>query len=57
MFFLPSLASDANYMGGHLVGLLSLTGLFLTSTIASDAIVVDTEEVVGEVVSLSFWRT
>ena len=57
VFFLPSLTSDANYMVGHLVGLLSLTGLFLTSTIASDAIVVDTEEVVGEVVSLSFWRT
>jgi len=54
VFFLPSLEPDANYMVGHLVGILSLTGLFLSSTIASDSIVVDSEE---DVVNTCYWRT
>ena len=55
MFFLPNLDSDANYLIGHLVGLLGLTGLLVTSTIASDSIVVDSDKEIREVVSLRYW--
>ena len=55
VFFLPNLDSDANYLIGHLVGLLGLTGLLVTSTIASDSIVVDSDKEIGEVVSVRYW--
>eukprot|EP00092_Neocalanus_flemingeri_P000045 GFUD01000046.1.p1 GENE.GFUD01000046.1~~GFUD01000046.1.p1 ORF type:complete len:384 (+),score=70.50 GFUD01000046.1:82-1233(+) len=54
VFFLPNLDSDANYLIGHIVGLVSLTVLLLTSTIGSDGIVVDSET--EEVVSVRYWR-
>ena len=53
VFFLPSLAAEANYLIGHLLGLVALTGLVVTSTIASDAIVVEGEA--GKVVSVNYW--
>jgi len=56
VFFLPNLDSDANYLIGHLVGLMALSVLLVTSTIASDGIVVDSEMVNVEVVSIRYWR-
>ena len=53
VYFLPSLELDTNYIVGHLAGILSLSGLFLSSTIASDAIVV---EAYNGVVCVNYWR-